>query len=88
MKSMALLVCLVTTAVGVFSRAPQNPVLVLSDAQKTFVKMKTLAGSWEGRVTTVRQTLISGNLAQRILRVRTGRSCSREICLYKRIRPS
>jgi len=41
-----------------------------SDAQKAFDKMKTLAGSWEGRVTTVPpEADIEGKLAQVSLRV-------------------
>src|SRR5215472_3030360 len=41
-----------------------------SDAQKSFDKMKTLAGSWEGRVTTSPQEAdIEGKLAKVTLRV-------------------
>jgi len=41
-----------------------------SDAQKSFDKMKTLAGSWEGRVTTVpSRAEIEGKLTQATLRV-------------------
>ena len=41
-----------------------------SDAQKSFDKMKTLAGSWEGHVTTVpQQADIDGKLMQVSLRV-------------------
>jgi hypothetical protein len=44
--------------------------LAQSDAQKSFDKMKTLAGSWEGRVTTVPpEPSIEGKLAQVSLRV-------------------
>ena len=36
-----------------------------SDAQKSFDKMKTLAGTWEGHVTTIPQrTEIEGKLVQ------------------------
>jgi len=41
-----------------------------SDAQKSFDKMKTLAGSWEGRVTTLPpQAEIEGKVMQVTLRV-------------------
>jgi hypothetical protein len=41
-----------------------------SDAQKSFDKMKTLAGSWEGRVTTVPpQAEMEGKVMQVTLRV-------------------
>src|SRR6267378_1643548 len=41
-----------------------------SDAQKSFDKLKTLAGSWEGHVTTVpQQAEIEGKLMQISLRV-------------------
>jgi hypothetical protein len=41
-----------------------------SDAQKSFDKLKTLAGSWEGHVTTVPQQVdIEGKLMQVSLRV-------------------
>ncbi len=41
-----------------------------SDAQKAFDQMKTLAGSWEGRVTTIPpQADIEGKIAQVSLRV-------------------
>ena len=43
--------------------------LAQSDAQKSFDKLKTLAGSWEGRVTTVPQAAeIEGKLMQVSLR--------------------
>jgi hypothetical protein len=44
--------------------------LAQSDAQKSFEKLKTLAGSWEGHVTTVPlQPDIDGKLMQASLRV-------------------
>ena len=44
--------------------------LAQSDAQKSFDKMKTLAGSWEGRVTTTPpEPDIEGQVAQISLRV-------------------
>ena len=44
-------------------------VFAQSDAQKSFDKLKTLAGSWEGRVTTVPQTPdIEGKVMQVSLR--------------------
>ena len=44
--------------------------LAQSDAQKSFDKMKTLAGSWEGRITTTPpEPDIEGKLAQVSLRV-------------------
>jgi hypothetical protein len=43
---------------------------VPSEAQKSFDKLKTLAGSWEGRLTTVPQAAeVEGKLAQVSLRV-------------------
>jgi hypothetical protein len=40
-----------------------------SDAQKSFDRMKTLAGSWEGRVTTVPKESIEGQVTQVSFRV-------------------
>jgi hypothetical protein len=40
-----------------------------SDAQKSFDRMKTLAGSWEGRLTTVPKESIEGQVTQVSLRV-------------------
>ena len=48
----------------------QKPQAPKSEAQKSFDILKTLAGSWEGRVTTVPQTReIEGTLMQVTLRV-------------------
>jgi hypothetical protein len=62
MKSrIALSVLLVLIATTAFAQ---------SDAQKSFDKLKTLAGSWEGRVTTLpQQADIEGKLMQVSLRV-------------------
>ena len=69
MKKLALLTCWLATAIVVFSQEPQKPGVPQSEAQKTFEKIRTLAGSWEGPLTTVPKVQISGNLAQLSLRV-------------------
>jgi hypothetical protein len=69
MKSLRLilsLVVLLPTVAFAQADAQQSP----SDAQKSFDKLKTLAGSWEGRVTTLpQQADIEGKLMQVSLRV-------------------
>jgi len=68
MKSrIALSVLFVLIAAGAFA---SDATATQSDAQKSFDKMKTLAGSWEGIVTTVpQQADIEGTLTQVSLRV-------------------
>lgn len=46
----ALLICLLALASVALAQEPQKAAAVQSDAQKAFKKMKTLAGSWQGRV--------------------------------------
>jgi hypothetical protein len=56
--------------IGVFSLALSAVVFAQSEAQKSFDKMKTLAGSWEGHVTTVPLAPeIEGKLVHTTLRV-------------------
>jgi hypothetical protein len=55
----ALLICLLTSVVLM---SLSSVAFAQSDAQKSFEKLKTLAGSWEGRVTTVpRQAIMEGD---------------------------
>jgi hypothetical protein len=65
-----LSVVLMSLCVVVFAQPhPQKPV-VLSEAQQSFDKLKTLAGSWEARVTTVPPVAeMEGGLVQVTLRV-------------------
>ena len=69
MKQLSLLICLLAIAVVTLSQETQKPAVAQSDAQKGFETMKTLAGSWEGPLTTVPKAPIEGNLAQISLRV-------------------
>jgi hypothetical protein len=56
--------------IGVFSLALSAVVFAQSDGQKSFEKMKTLAGSWEGHVTTVPPTAeMEGKVVHATLRV-------------------
>jgi hypothetical protein len=67
MKSHRFMLCLVLMSLSTvaFAQSDQK-----SDAQKSFDKMKTLAGSWEGHVTTVPQRAeIEGKLTHATLRV-------------------
>jgi hypothetical protein len=67
MKSrIALSVLFVLTAATAFAA---DPAAIQSDAQKSFDQLKTLAGSWEGHVSTVPQeATIEGKLMQVSLR--------------------
>jgi hypothetical protein len=80
MKSLCFMLSVVLLALSTVAFAQseaQQPVAhsdaqkpVQSEAQKSFDKLKTLAGSWEGRVTTVPQAPdIDGKLTQVSLRV-------------------
>jgi hypothetical protein len=63
----ALSVLFVLIAAGAFA---QGATTTQSDAQKSFDKLKALAGSWEGHVTTLPQAPeIEGKLMQASLRV-------------------
>jgi hypothetical protein len=63
MKSLRLLLPVVLISLSIMAFAQ-------SDAQKSFDKMKTLAGSWQGRITTVPpQADIEGKVIQVTLRV-------------------
>jgi hypothetical protein len=51
MRKLAILFILVATAVVVLAQDnPPKPAAAQSDAKKAFEKMKTLAGSWQGKV--------------------------------------
>ncbi len=73
MKSLGfmLLVVLMSLSSAAFTQSgAQKSDVQKSDAQKSFDLLKTLAGSWEGRVTTVPQAAeVEGKLAQVSLRV-------------------
>jgi hypothetical protein len=60
-----------------------NMAFAQSDAQKSFEKLKSLAGSWEGLVTTVpQQAAIEGKLSQVSLRVTsTGNALMHELTM-------
>lgn len=68
-----LLICfLATTSLGTFPVQMTHPVSdpAKSDAEKSFEKLKTLEGSWEGPMTTVPQMAeAEGKIAQVSLRV-------------------
>ena len=53
----------------VFLASLSSVAFAQSDGQKSFDRMKTLAGSWEGRMTTVPKESIDGQTAQVSLRV-------------------
>jgi len=62
--------CFLSAVLMLLSTAAFSQSDMQSDAQKSFDKMKTLAGSWEGHVTTVpQQPDIEGKLMQATLRV-------------------
>lgn len=71
MRKLTILIIIVvaTTAVAL-SQDPPKTAVAKSDAQRSFEKLKTLAGSWEGRVTTVpQQAEVEGKYALVSLRV-------------------
>lgn len=66
LRLMLLVVVLMSLSTVAFTQSDVQK----SDAQKSFDKLKTLAGSWEGHVTTVPQAAeVEGKLAQFSLRV-------------------
>jgi hypothetical protein len=68
MKSLRFMLCVVlmSLSTGAFAQSDAQK----SDSQRSFDKMKTLAGSWEGPVTTVpQQADIEGTLTKVSLRV-------------------
>jgi hypothetical protein len=72
MKSHRLLlsVVLMSLATVAFAQSDAQKPAAHSDAQRSFDKLKTLAGSWEGQVTTVPQEAsIEGKLMQVSFRV-------------------
>jgi hypothetical protein len=72
MKSLRpiLSVVLMSLATVAFAQSDAQKPVAQSDAQKSFNKLKTLAGSWEGVVTTVPQEAsIEGKLMQVSFRV-------------------
>ena len=67
MKSLRLMLSIVLMSLSIVAFAQSDA--QKSDAQKSFDKMKTLAGSWEGHVTTFPQEAsIEGKLMQVTLR--------------------
>jgi hypothetical protein len=63
-------VVLMSLSTVAFAQSDAQKPVAPSDAQKSFDKLKTLAGSWEGHVTTVPlQAEIEGKLMQVTLRV-------------------
>jgi len=50
MRKPALLICLVAMAAVAVAQEPAKPAGAQSDAKKAFAKLKTLAGSWQGKV--------------------------------------
>ena len=67
MKSLRLMLSMVLMSLSIVAFAQSDA--QKSDAQKSFDKMKTLAGSWEGHVTTFPQEAsIEGKLMQVTLR--------------------
>jgi hypothetical protein len=65
-----LFVVLLSLSTAAFAQHDMQTPVAQSDAQKSFEKMKTLAGSWEGRVSTVPQEpAIEGKPMQVSMRV-------------------
>ncbi len=88
MKSLRFMLSLVLMSLSTVAFAQfdaQKPV-AQSDAQKSFDKLKALAGSWEGKLTTVPQAAeVEGKLAQVSLRVTSmGNALMHEIKLEGR----
>jgi hypothetical protein len=50
MRKLAILIILITTGIVALPQEPPKTTSVQSDAQKTFAKLKTLAGSWRGTI--------------------------------------
>lgn len=72
MKTMlALLVLVMSTSASAFAQPHASPAAVASpDSKEVFEKLKTLAGSWVGQVTTFpREPAVDGNFAQISMRV-------------------
>ena len=68
MKKLVLLICCVAMAGGAFSQASRQ--VPSSDGQKAFDTIKILAGSWQGRLSTIPKTPgIDGSTAQVSIRV-------------------
>lgn len=78
-----LLICLLATAAVALAQQPPKTAVGQSDAQKAFAKLKTLAGSWEGPVTSFpEQAMMAGKLAQISLRVTsTGNALMHELTM-------
>jgi hypothetical protein len=65
-----LSIALLTLTIGAFAQSELTPKSSQSDAQKSFEKLKTLAGSWEGTLTTTPPSPeAQGKRAQVTLRV-------------------
>lgn len=61
MKSLRLTLSLVLLLVTVTAFAQSNAPKSQTDAQKSFEKLKNLAGTWEGKVTTDSKDLVNGD---------------------------
>jgi hypothetical protein len=88
MKSLRFMlsVVLVSLSAVAFAQSDAQKPVAQSDAQKSFDKLKTLAGSWEGRVTTLPQAAeVEGKYALVSLRVTSmGNALMHEIKLEGR----
>jgi hypothetical protein len=88
MKSLRFMlsVVLMSLSTVVFAQSDAHKPVAQSDAQKSFDKLKTLAGSWEGHVTSVpQQAEVEGKYALVSLRVTSmGNALMHEIKLEGR----
>ena len=50
MKKLAILIILIVTATAALAQGPAKAPAAPSEAKKAFAKLKTLAGSWQGKV--------------------------------------
>jgi hypothetical protein len=50
MRKLAILICLLATAVVASAQEPPKTTSAQSDAKKAFATLKTLAGSWQGTI--------------------------------------
>ncbi len=70
MKSLRFVLSVVLISTVVFAQSGAQKPVVKSDAQKSFDKLKTLAGSWEGKIEMVPQEpTLEGKLMQVSFRV-------------------
>jgi hypothetical protein len=70
MKSLRFVLSVLLISTVVFAQSGAQKPVVKSDAQKSFDKLKTLAGSWEGKIETLpQQPTLEGKLMQVSFRV-------------------